>query len=47
MGVNVILNGQIYHFDDDTTLTEALDQSADSVMSSENLNGVLYDDELD
>lgn len=25
MGVNVILNGQIYHFDDDTTLTEVLE----------------------
>lgn len=47
MGVNVILNGQIYHFDDDTTLTEVLDQSADSVTSSRKLNDVLYDDELD
>lgn len=46
MGINVILNGQMYHFDDDTTLTEALDQSADSVTSSEELNNVLYDDEL-
>ena len=46
MGVNVILNGQMYHFDDDTTLAEALDQSADSVTSSEKLNDVLYDDEL-
>lgn len=47
MGVNVILNGQIYHFDDDATLAEVLDQSADSVASSEKLNDVLYDDELD
>lgn len=46
MGVNVILNGQMYHFDDDTTLTDVLDQSADSVTSSGKLNDVLYDDEL-
>ena len=46
MGINVILNGQIYHFDDDEALTEALDWLADSARSSDKANAVLYDDEL-
>lgn len=47
MGVNVIFNGHIYHFDDDATFDELLEQTADSVEETERENAVLCDDELD
>lgn len=46
MGVNIIFNGHIYHFDDDATLDELLDQTADSVEETRRDNAVLYDDEM-
>lgn len=46
MGVNIIFNGHSYHFDDDATLDELLDQTADSTEETKMENGVLYDDEL-
>ena len=46
MGVNIIFNGHIYHYDDDATLDELLDQTADSVKETPKSNAVMYDDEL-
>lgn len=47
MGINIILNGHIYHFDEDVVLDEMLDQTADSVAETGRDNAVLYDDEMD
>lgn len=47
MGVNIIFNGHIYHFEDDAGLDELLDQTADSIGETPKSNDVLYDDELD
>lgn len=47
MGVNVIFNGYIYHYDDDATFDELLEQTADGVEETERENAVLCDDELD
>lgn len=46
MGVNIIFNGHIYHFDEDATLDELLDQTADSAEETRRDNAVLYDDEM-
>lgn len=46
MGVNVIFNGHIYHFEDDTILDDILDQFADDVSETKKSNALLYDDEL-
>lgn len=45
MGVNIILNGYLYHFEDDTVLDRLLDQTADGVDETLLENGVLYDEE--
>lgn len=47
MGVNVIFNGHIYHFEDDATFDELMDQMADSVCETKRDNAILYDDEMD
>lgn len=47
MGINIILNGHIYHFDEDEALDGLLDQKADSVTETDRDNAVLYDDEMD
>lgn len=47
MGVNVIFNGHIYNFNDDASLDELLEQTADSVSETDKDNAVLYDDEMD
>lgn len=46
MGINVILNRRIYHFDDDAALNELLDQAADGAGETDRDNAVLYDDEV-
>lgn len=47
MGINIILNRRIYHFDDDAALNELLDQAADGAGETDRDNAVLYDDEMD
>lgn len=47
MGVNIIFNGHIYHFADDATLDNLLEQTASSVSETEKDNALLYDDEMD
>ena len=46
MGINVVLDGQLYHFDDEDLLRYLLDREADRVGSTSRENAVLYDDEL-
>ena len=46
MGVNIIFNGHIYHFEDDAALDNLLEQTADSVSETDKENALLYDDEL-
>jgi len=47
IGVNVIFNGHIYHFDNDVNLDGYLEQFCKSVKETERENGILYDDELE
>lgn len=47
MGVNIIFNNHIYHYEDDATFDDLLDQTAESVEETNRDNAVLYDDELD
>lgn len=47
MGINIVINGRIYHFSDEEGLIEALSWLCDSEKSSKRANAVLYDDELD
>lgn len=46
MGINIIFNGHIYHFNDDATFDAWLDQTADSVCETNKDNDILYDDEM-
>ena len=46
MGINVVLDGQLYHFDDEDELKDLLDSEADRVGSTGRENAVLYDDEI-
>lgn len=46
MGVNIIFNGHMYHFEEDAGLDNLLEETADSVEETERENAVLYDDEL-
>lgn len=45
-GVNIILNGHIYHFEEPAGLDMLLEQTANSVSETDKYNAVLYDDEL-
>lgn len=45
-GINVVLNGHLYHFDDPAALDMLLEQTADSISETDKDNAVLYDDEL-
>lgn len=47
MGINIILNRQLYHFSDPDSLVEILDQYADDCMEVQEPNGILTDDEWD
>lgn len=47
MGINIILNGLAYHFDDLDKLIDIFDQYADRVGNTKKENAVLYDDELE
>lgn len=44
--INIILNGQIYHFDNADELIDILNQYADSVDETRKENQILYDDEF-
>lgn len=46
MGVNIIFNGHIYHFEDDAALDCLLEQTASSMSETTMENNVLYDDEM-
>lgn len=46
IGVNVIFNGYIHHFDDPAWFDTLLGRMADSVHETDKNNSVLYDDEL-
>lgn len=46
IGVNVIFNGHIYHFDNDVNLDGYLERCCESVKETDKENAVLYDDEL-
>lgn len=46
MGVSVILNGRLYHFESDIDLDNLLDSHANSRKPTCERNGVKYDSEL-
>lgn len=46
IGVNVIFNGHIYHFDSDVNLDGYLERCCDNFEETDKENAVLYDDEL-
>lgn len=46
IGVNVIFNGHIYHFDTDVNLDGYLERTCESVKETDKENAILYDDEL-
>ncbi|WP_158584958.1 hypothetical protein [Lacrimispora algidixylanolytica] len=46
MGINMIFNGHIHHFDNDASLDNLLNETADSVSETKKDNAVLYDDEM-
>lgn len=46
IGVNVLFNGHIYHFDNDVNLDGCLEQCCESVKETDRENAILYDDEL-
>lgn len=46
MGVSVILNGRLYHFESDIDLDEILEKYANNQKPTCERNGVKYDNEL-
>jgi hypothetical protein len=46
IGVNVIFNGHIYHFDSDVNLDGYLERCCITVRETDMENAVLYDDEV-
>lgn len=46
MGVNVIFNGRLYHFESDIDLDEILEKHANDQKPTCERNGVKYDGEL-
>lgn len=45
-GINIILNGQIYHFDNADELIDILYRYADDITETSKDNTVFYDDEF-
>lgn len=47
MGINIIVDNQLYHFDKKEYCIDLLDRYADDVMEVSETNGVLTDEEWD
>lgn len=47
MGINIIIDNQLYHFDEKEYCTDLLDRYADDVMEVSETNNVLTDEEWD
>lgn len=47
MGVNVVFNGRVYHFDDEERFIDLIDSNCnDDYSTDRHINEVLYDDEM-
>lgn len=47
MGINVVLNGYVYHFDDEERFIDLIDSNCnDAYGTDRRINEVLYDDEM-
>ena len=47
MGINVVFNGRVYHFDDKERFIDLIDSNCnDDYSTDRHINEVLYDDEM-